>query len=156
MTKQEFLDRLKESLENGLDSRAVRENIEYYNSYIDEETGHGRSEEEVLGELGDPWVIAQSVIGMAEQRENAEKIYGGNDTFAGDRAGRSGEQGYSDAQIHTYAVNRWWKILLFILGMVGIILIVFAVIGGLISLIMPFVMPVLIVVAVVRLMKRMR
>ena len=89
MTKREFLNRLKEALENGLDSRAVQENMDYYRSYIEEEAGGGRSEEEVIEDLGDPWVIAQSVINMAENRSAAEGGYGAGDMHDDGRCGRA-------------------------------------------------------------------
>lgn len=66
MKRQEFLEKLREALSNGLDSRTVHENVMYYQSYIAEEMEKGRSEEEVIDELGDPWVLARSVIDMAE------------------------------------------------------------------------------------------
>ena len=157
MTKREFLERLKEALENGLDSQKVRENMDYYRSYIEEEINAGRSEKQVIDELGDPWVIAQSVINMAESRSGAEDVYGNSSNVYGEGwSGNSGRQGYSNTQIHTYMVNGWWKRLLFILGIVGIVLIVFAVIGGLISLIMPLLLPVLTVIVLIRFIKRLR
>lgn len=152
MTKQEFLSRLKESLENGLDGRAVQENMDYYRSYIEEEAGQGRSEEAVVEELGDPWVIAQSVINMAESRAAAEAGY----VHGNGSSGNSGRRGYSDTQVHNFMVSNWWKRLLFLLGIIGIVLIVFAVIGGLISLVMPLVLPILVILMVIRLFRRMR
>ena len=156
MSKREFLNRLKEALENGLDSRTVQENMDYYRSYIEEETGKGRSEEEVLDELGDPWVIAQSVISMAESRSAAEGVYGNGDVYGEGWPGSSGGQEYSDTRLHIYKAGGWWKRLLFLLGIIGIVLIVFAVIGGLISLVMPVLLPVLVVIMVMRLIRRMR
>lgn len=156
MTKSEFLVKLKEALENDLDNYTVQENLTYYQSYIDEEIGRGRSERDVLEELGDPWVIAQSIIGMTEQRLSADEDYGGNRTSGSYWTGEDDRQEFSGAQIHTYTVNAWWKRLLLILGIIGIIVIVFAVIGGLISLIMPIVIPVLLVVILVRLLRNLR
>ena len=83
MTKGEFLNRLRESLENGLDSRTVQENMNYYRAYIEEEIENGQDEEEVIEELGDPWVIAQSVISMEESRTVSEGPYGSDGTFGG-------------------------------------------------------------------------
>ena len=77
MTKNEFMIKLQEALENDLDASAVRDNVNYYSNYIDDEIRKGRSEEEVLDELGDPWVIAQSVIDMSAQK-NVTEDYGGS------------------------------------------------------------------------------
>ena len=82
MTKNEFMIKLQEALENDLDASAVRDNVNYYSNYIDDEIRKGRSEEEVLDELGDPWVIAQSVIDMSAQK-NVTEDYGGSYRSAG-------------------------------------------------------------------------
>lgn len=156
MTKNEFLAKLKEALENDLDVRVVQDNVVYYRSYIDGEVSKGRSEEEVLDELGDPWVIAQSIINMEEQRSSADVEEGEGRRNGGYRSGETGGQSYSDTKIRTYAVDSWWKKLILVLGVIGIVLIVLAVIGGLISLIMPIVIPVLLVVLLVRLLQQMR
>ena len=154
MSKREFLERLEKALENGLNSQMVRENMDYYRSYMEEEIRKGRSEEAVVEELGDPWVIAQSVISMAESRSGADAGYSAGNGREEDRRGDYGGQRYSNARFSAFRVNGWWRTLLFVLGIVGILLIVFAVIGGLLSLVMPIVFPVLVVVMVVRLIKR--
>lgn len=157
MTEREFLEKLREALENSLDNRIVQENMDYYRSYIEEETGQGRDEDEVIDELGDPWVLAQSVINMAENCSGAKAGYRNSDVHEEGWFGDLGRQRYSDSdtQIHTYMVNGW-KRLLFLLGIIGIVLIVFAVIGGLLSLIMPVLLPILVGVLVLRFIKRMR
>ena len=55
MTGSEFIEKLKKALENDLSEAQVREQTAFYSSYIREEVRKGRSEEEVTGELGDPW-----------------------------------------------------------------------------------------------------
>lgn len=156
MTKGEFLNRLRESLENGLDSRTVQENMNYYRAYIEEEIENGQDEEEVIEELGDPWVIAQSVISMEESRTVSEGPYGSDGTFGGNNdSGNSDGQRRPNMRVYTHGVSGW-RLLLFVLGIIGIFLIVFAVIGGLISLVMPMILPVLVIILLVRLIKRMR
>lgn len=75
MTRQEFLAKLRQALESELDHRTVQENVDYYNSYIIEETAKGRPESDVIAELGDPWVIARSVIGMSGDGLGAQTAY---------------------------------------------------------------------------------
>ena len=68
MTKQEFLDELALRLREEGAERLVAENVEYYRSYIDEEVAKGRHEEEVLSELGNPALIARSILDAAGYR----------------------------------------------------------------------------------------
>ena len=42
MKKSEFLSQLKKALESELDSKAVKENIDYYEDYIQSEIEKGR------------------------------------------------------------------------------------------------------------------
>ena len=115
MTKNEFMIKLQEALENDLDASAVRDNVNYYSNYIDDEIRKGRSEEEVLDELGDPWVIAQSVIDMSAQK-NVTEDYSGSYRSAG----RSSERQESSYNVHSYTIGSWWQKLLLILGIIGI------------------------------------
>ncbi len=65
MTKQEFLEGLRERLlEEGADV-LVPENLNYYDSYIEEEKQKGRTEEDVLAELGNPALIGRSILEAA-------------------------------------------------------------------------------------------
>ena len=75
MTREEFLKKLKEALENDLSGRIVQENVSYYESYIIEEIRKGRTESEVIEELGDPWIIARSIIDMAEGEPGTREAY---------------------------------------------------------------------------------
>lgn len=65
MTKQEFLNELREALlEEGADS-LVAENLRYYENYIEGEKAKGRSENDVFSELGSPRLIARSIFDAA-------------------------------------------------------------------------------------------
>ena len=61
MTRIEFLQQLRQALENDLSGSVVQENVDYYNQYISDEVRKGKSEEEVLRMLGDPWILARTV-----------------------------------------------------------------------------------------------
>lgn len=59
MVKKEFLDILRESLAGNVPASEVEENIRYYKDYIENEA---ESEEEALKQLGDPHLIARTII----------------------------------------------------------------------------------------------
>ena len=65
MTKQEFLQGLEERLTAEGAFQLVRENREFYSNYIDGEVAKGRTEEEVLEELGDPSLIGRTILDAA-------------------------------------------------------------------------------------------
>ena len=64
MTKQEFLDGLRRSLAGGLEMQEINEHIRYYSDYIDSQIRMGISEEEVMASLGEPRLIAKTLLGM--------------------------------------------------------------------------------------------
>lgn len=157
MARSEFLAKLKEALENDLNGRIVQENIEYYNSYIMDEVSKGKSEETVIAELGDPWIIARSIIEMAE---GTERNGDGHSPYEEQRrpksSGQTYEQNYkgqsNGPRVHMLGLDTWWKKLLLILGIAGVLLIVIAVIGGIVSLLMPVILPLVLVMFVIRLL----
>ena len=62
MNKREFLSELREVLSYDLPEQLVDNNLRYYSGYIDDEVRKGRRHEEVLAELGDPKLIAKSIV----------------------------------------------------------------------------------------------
>lgn len=61
MTKEEFLEGLRKALFSTGSYSLIDENMRFYSSYIDEEVSKGRSIDEVMEELGDPRLIANSI-----------------------------------------------------------------------------------------------
>ena len=155
MTRSEFLEKLREALSNDLNNQVVQEHIRYYDSYIAEEVSKGRSEEEVIAELGDPWVLAQTVIDMSESTGGYREGDSGYETAGSRRSDNQGyRQEYSSAgrrDTHVFQIDSWWKKLLVLLGIIGILVLVVAVIGGIFSLLAPFIVPILIIVLVMKL-----
>lgn len=62
MSKQEFLDQLRRSISSINDYEFVNDTIAYYEDYIESEIRKGSTLEAVLGELGDPRLIAKSIV----------------------------------------------------------------------------------------------
>ena len=62
MNKQVFLDELRQALEGNISSQSIVSNIMYYDEYFTNEIRKGRSEEEIIDELGDPRLIAKTII----------------------------------------------------------------------------------------------
>lgn len=84
MNRQEFVDRLKVSLSGKVSPGQVEENARYYEDYINTRMRLGETEESVLRELGDPRLIARSIV-AAESGRTGES--------GKDQAYGSGEEG---------------------------------------------------------------
>ena len=73
MTRQEFLDGLSQALTGEVPEQTILDQLQYYRAYIDGQTASGRSEAEVLEELGNPRLIARTIIDSEEAREEQEQ-----------------------------------------------------------------------------------
>ena len=62
MDKKEFLDILRSQLSGQMSEQQIAAHIQYYSSYIEARTAAGNSESEVLRELGDPRLIARTLL----------------------------------------------------------------------------------------------
>ena len=61
MGKMEFLNVLRIHIQEVDDIGFVNDTMNYYENYIETEMRKGKSEEEVINELGDPRLIAKSI-----------------------------------------------------------------------------------------------
>lgn len=150
MNRVEFLEKLRQALDGNVSSAVMNENVNYYRQYIGDEMAKARSEQEVLEELGDPWLIAKTIIDMHEQSQT----YDGAEYEAKRRGYTDQETG--QGHVRVFALDSWWKRLLGILCVVGIIFVIFSVITGIISLVAPILVPVLVVVIIVRMISGRR
>ncbi len=62
MTKQEFLNDLGGKLSEGMSRQELMSQLQYYAGYIDGEKARGKTEEEAIEDLGDPILIARTIL----------------------------------------------------------------------------------------------
>lgn len=147
MDRTEFVDKLQHALSGGLGSALVAENVQYYREYIDVEIRKGRSEEEVIGSLGDPRLLAKSII-------EANKRAGQNEGTNRNYDEETPESGYADRETAQGAVHvPGWLILLIV---VVVLLLIIGVAFSVISFLAPVIIPVLVVLLVINFIKGRR
>lgn len=149
MTKQEFLQGLRAALEGEVPPAAIQENLRYYEDYFNLERQKGRAETDVAAELGDPRWIAKTIIdttpGSGEGRYEEPHQSGAH--YAGESPGDS-FSGQRKNNVHYYDLNKWYVKLAVILAAVFLFSILLAIIGGMLSLLIPL-FPVIAMVALV-------
>lgn len=76
MTKQEFIEGLRRSLSSINDYTFVNDTISYYENYIESQIRMGKTEADVMEELGDPRLIAKSIKAtrVSEEDENEQNF----------------------------------------------------------------------------------
>ena len=87
MNRQEFIDKLQEALAGEISAGDLQSNLAYYRDYISSEISRGRTEEEVMAELGDPRLIARTIIDAQTAEEESHGYYREERTGTGSGAG---------------------------------------------------------------------
>lgn len=153
MTKKEFLDTLKESLAGNLPASEIEENIRYYKDYIE----HGEeSEAKALDTLGDPHLIARTVIdsfkiskgSMADfYTEQARDEYS-KGFFDSDTGYSTDYEQYEDEQIRPQlSLHNKILAVLMLVAVIAVVLVV----GRLATVILVrFVLPILLVIIILK------
>lgn len=62
MNKEAFIDTLRRALYGKVSDYELTDHVRYYEDYIRQEMNRGRSEQEILEELGDPRLIARTIL----------------------------------------------------------------------------------------------
>lgn len=156
MSRQEFLQRLREALLGEVPGNVIEDNIRYYDDYINTEVRNGSTEEAVIASIGDPRLIAKTIM---EANENAKERKSGR-TYYESQSGRDQtayeESGNFGRHMHFVDLNKWyWKVL----GIVVVVLFFFliaSILTGIFALLMPLMGPILLVFLVIWIVRGMR
>jgi len=157
MKREDFIKGLEEALRGDVSPYLINENINFYNNYIIEEVKGGRTEQEVVDSLGDPWVIAKTIIQTSE---------GTADYFVPEDEGRNIEY-YSDntredyrgsrnphVKVHHFGLSTWKQRLAIVAVVVAVIAVIVVVLVGVLSLLAPILVPLIVIFILWRLFRR--
>lgn len=155
MNREEFLEGLRKALSGQIPPSAVQENLRYYDDYIRTEVRKGRTEKEVMEELGDPRLIARSIVdatpgagdGVFEEYRSfgsgaSEGVY--QQYTQEDDGGSASGRG----SIHYYDLSKWYWKLLGIVVVIGVVTLVVAVVGGILTLVVPMLPAIFLVILI--------
>ena len=93
MSREEFLRGLEEALAGEVPGSVVRDNLNYYSSYLSQELAKGRTMEEIIEEIGEPRIVARTIIDSTDAAAEAGD-YGAYE----DRSSRDGYGGYDSGR----------------------------------------------------------
>ena len=137
MNKREFLNQLEDLLKEQLPSGKVQEYKRYYEQYISEQMQQGKSEKQVIEELGSARLIAKSILQNEKMTQEYGDVYDADD-YAQDRyeeqdnrnASQSGHKTFFYSDEQGFKELGFWDKVLIILKIVLVLVIVFAIIGA--------------------------
>lgn len=138
MTRFEFTIKLRKALSGRVNHAIVNDNVAYYENYIDAEMRKGRKEKEILEELGDPRLIAKTIIDTAKENDT-DAVNEKEGTFSGRFFGG-----------RFVRLPSWLFWVLFVL----IIVVVFKLVGIVLGLLLPILLPILLIYYLIRFFRR--
>lgn len=162
MSRHEFIETLQASLNRSLTPSLVADHIKYYEEYIRMRVASGENESAVLAALGDPRLIARTIVENCNRAEGASGSSGASyrETFysGGTYQEETGNASYREAvsrrngtkEIQTVHQIRPW---LFWILVIGVIVLVLGVIVSLVSFLLPLVIPVMVIVFLIKLFR---
>lgn len=141
MTRQEFLQELRLALQGQLSQTAINENVRYYDNYIMEEMRKGSSEEAVVSRLGNPRLIAKTLINTTD---SFGRTAGGGYYSDGYGQTESGRAKYmdnlGDTEYGELRRNSWYGKLL----VIAVAILVIVIVANVIAFLLPILVPIII------------
>lgn len=146
MDRYEFLSALRAALNGKVPATTVEDNVRYYEEYIEVQLRQGKSEEEALAALGDPRLLARTIVEANKYAENAE-------TYGGDEYGEVpvGGSGKNFGQWYRERPH-WLHVVMSILVTMFVLFFAFTVLQAL----FPFLLIIVAVTALYRLVRQLR
>ena len=148
MSKQEFLHRLRETLTGEVPGNVVEENIRFYDEYISTEVRNGATEEGVTASIGDPRLIAKTII---DANENAKDT-----SYSGESQTVYEENMDTGRKIHYMDLSKWYWKLLAAVAFVLFFFVIASILTGIFSLLIPLMGPFLLVLLILWIIRGIR
>lgn len=156
MTKLDFLQGLKTELEGSVPYSVIHDNLNYYDHYITQETEKGRTEAEVIEELGGPRIIARTILDAAYDSEDRPDGYENGAAGAVYEEDGSESRSYEEKQaqhrIHLIDFGKWYvRVLagLAVCAVIFLLITVFFSIIGLAGWVLSWAWPILLILMII-------
>lgn len=138
MSREEFLQILRSQLSEAMSEQQVQSHLHYYDQYITNEIHKGRSEADVLESLGDPRLIARTLIDTSGAAR--ETIYEEYNEYRESEPSESPVRRKRSGEIRWLDLSTWYGKLLLILGLVLIIALVVTILSALLPFLLIFIL----------------
>ena len=161
MNKDEFLRRLEDALSGEVPASVIRENLNYYADYLSQELGKGRTMDEIIEEIGEPNIVARTIINSAEAAGETGDGHGSFEDASprdDDRRSTYSQGSYQNGSapnIHYFDLNKYWKLALVVILFL-VISVVFSIMGGVFYLLIRFSGPILMCLIIYWIVKNFR
>lgn len=151
MTRQEFLEELKRALSGEVSAEVMMDSYRFYANYIEEEIRNGKTEGQVLEELGSPLLIARSIIAAQSGERVVDEEYtedGRTRRVSRKKSSRQNGDAQHQKQFQ-FDFNSWYAKILYIVILILLIMLVFCIIKGLFWIFIKIGIPILIILGII-------
>lgn len=153
MNQEEFLKELQQALQGQISDEELINHLEYYNTYISQEMKNGRTQQEIIEQLGSPRLIAKSILDAkkaSDESQEYEYEYEKKDDKAseyekvkGFHAAYDENKGW-DIRYGKIKLNSWY----FGLFILAIVCIVFFIVFQIFVFLLPILIPIILILMV--------
>lgn len=151
MNRGEFLEILRSQLSGQMHEGKVAAHVRYYEDYIQSQVRGGRSEEEVLAELGDPRLIAKTLLDTDTDTGNGN--YEEYSTYSDSSYGTGyGQQSAGEKRVHKLDLSTWYGKTIVIAVAIAVVILLISVIGA----VLPFFIALGIILFIISQIKKRR
>lgn len=147
MNRSEFLETLRSQLTGQMHEGKVAAHVRYYEDYIQSQVRGGRSEQEVLAELGDPRLIARTLLDT--DPDTGQENYEEYSTYS---EGDVDRQQSAGKHVHVWRFDTWYSKLLGALIFLIILFLVFHILTA----VLPFFIMLALVLLVISAIRNIR
>lgn len=138
MNKEEFLETLKMQLLSELSQEKAQAQVQYYAQYIEGKIREGSTEQQVIEQLGDPRLIAKTILSTPGREEEGNRTcYGENTRTQKDFSGY-GERPTASGRKRVFAkldLSTWYGKVLVILAAGLFLFVLFTILSVLIPVV---------------------
>lgn len=135
MNKYDFINNLQRHLTGKVSPEQLQDLTRYYNQYIDGEIRKGKTEEEVLASLGDPRLLAKSIISAEGIGRYEEENAAGCGMY---------EEELPDEKQKYAGFSKKLKTILIVIGIILFIVLLLSTVFRIIRFFLPILIPLLI------------
>lgn len=105
MSRREFLEILRGQLSGQMAQGKAAAHVRYYEDYIQSQVRSGRSEAEVLAELGDPRLIAKTLIDTDDSTNVYDESGYTEESYGSDEYAGSGSTGNTTGKTRSFRLD---------------------------------------------------
>ena len=150
MSRSEFMDTLHRALAGNLTSSTVNENMRYYEEYFDTQLRSGKSEEEITAGLGDPRLLAKTIIQASKSQTRSYSGQEYDEVYEDGSQGNGQDSGREGGKPRIYRMPGWLLLILVVL----LVLAVVSIISSVVSMLLPVMIPLICVLFIVRMLRK--